>query len=153
MWILLNNAWLSIVEAPPQKRGPAKLVVRARMKGDIERVFPRAKVIETPRRDYRWRAFLPREVVADAIAKRITGIRYRNFKDSVRHRKRHDAYLRVWSIGAGLQDDETHPRRRGSQLDFGWPPDEPDDLELDRLARDRFGLIDDDGRVCLPAIA
>jgi len=41
MWIMTNNSYLSIVS---KDCGPAELLVRARRAGDIERVFPDAKV-------------------------------------------------------------------------------------------------------------
>ena len=41
MWIMMNNSFLSIVS---KDCGPAELLVRARRAGDIERVFPDAKV-------------------------------------------------------------------------------------------------------------
>jgi len=67
MWIFLNNAFLSIVD----KGGDGStLLVRAR---------------------------IDRETVALAMAEVVKGIRYSNFKDSVRERSRHDAYMDVWS--------------------------------------------------------
>ena len=41
MWIMTNNSYLSIVS---KDCGPAELLVRARRAGDIEKVFPDAKV-------------------------------------------------------------------------------------------------------------
>ena len=40
------------------------------------------------------------EEVALALAERVRGIGYPNFKDSVRERSRHDAYMDVWSVMA-----------------------------------------------------
>jgi hypothetical protein len=54
MWIFLNNAFLSIVQ---DKDNMARFMVRARLRGDLERVFAHATVIETPPpADYRFRA-------------------------------------------------------------------------------------------------
>ncbi len=44
MWIMTNNSYLSIVS---KDCGPAELLVRARRAGDIEKVFPDAKVTRT----------------------------------------------------------------------------------------------------------
>lgn len=74
------------------------LLVRARRRGDLERVFPEAEVKETPRNDYRFRARLPRERVAQALAEAARGITYPNFKATVHERGRHDAYLDTWSV-------------------------------------------------------
>jgi hypothetical protein len=101
MWIFMNDAMLSIVD--PQGSydggsGPkgADLLVRARIAGDIEAVFPLAKVTKTPGRDYLFRALIPRKEVALAIADRVLDISAQNFKGSVHDRARHDAYLDCW---------------------------------------------------------
>lgn len=110
MWVCLNNAFLSIVQ-PPAK--PGMLLVRARRKGDIERVFANAKVERTPGRDYLWRAFLPREQVGQVLAQHVTAIDYGNFKDSVADHKLHDAYARFWGIMANLQELRPYSAGRG----------------------------------------
>lgn len=94
---------MSIVD--PGKQGPKgdNLLVRARIKGDIQRVFPGAKVEETPLRDYRFRAFIPRSSVADAIHQRVMGNFATNFKNSVSEDLRHDAYARIWGVMYGVQ--------------------------------------------------
>ena len=43
MWVQFNNAFLSIVENRDNK---LELLVRARIKGDIEKIFPEADVFE-----------------------------------------------------------------------------------------------------------
>ena len=93
MWIFLNNAFLSIVS---DKDNPSNLLVRARHHGDIRRVFPGVKVVITPEADYRYRARVPRSIVAEKIASQIAGIDYTNFKDSVTDESRHLVYLQVW---------------------------------------------------------
>lgn len=107
MWIFLNDAFLSIVAVSPRGRNAptssvadrAKLLlVRGRIAGDIERVFPAAKVRRTDDRDYRYRAYVSREDVAPRLAEAVTAISYRNFKNSVApaETRRHGAYLLVW---------------------------------------------------------
>jgi hypothetical protein len=102
MWIFLNNSFLSIVAHHDR---PDLLLVRARVPGDIQRVFGKGKVkIErTPLRDYSYRAEVPRTVVAAALVRKIEGIDYTNFKDSVQDYDRHDFYLRVWSVMFQMQ--------------------------------------------------
>jgi hypothetical protein len=56
MWIMTNNGYLSIVS---KECGPAELLVRARRAGDIEKVFPNAKVTRQTDSDYLYRAILP----------------------------------------------------------------------------------------------
>jgi hypothetical protein len=91
MWIFLNDAALSVVA---HRDDAGCLLVRARMAGDIERVFPQT-VLENAGTDYRYRATVPRQQVADRIADSIAAIDYRNFKNSCGP-ARHDAYLHVW---------------------------------------------------------
>ena len=50
MWIQLNNAFLSIVE---NRKKTTELLVRARVRGDIEKVFPEADVFEDNNADYK----------------------------------------------------------------------------------------------------
>jgi len=105
MWIFLPNSFLSIV-APTPNTSAAKddlLMVRGRVKGDIEKVFPDASVSFTPQRDYAFRALIPRNVVVKAIAGQAESIQYGNFKDEVSERDRKSAYSRVWSNMNDLQ--------------------------------------------------
>jgi len=108
MWIFLNDSFLSIVE---HREDATKLLVRARKRGDIERVFPAATVSHTPvRADYAYRAVIDRTAVAVAISERVLNIDYPNFKDSVPEDDRHDAYMDVWTAMHGFQ------RQRALQL-------------------------------------
>lgn len=100
MWVFLNDAFLSIV----QKDGDeGTLLVRGRVRGDIERVFPEASVLETQTLDYRFRAWLPREIVASAMFYEVTRVDYPNFKGSVLEDDRHSAYMRCWLTMNTLQ--------------------------------------------------
>ncbi|MEC4747164.1 hypothetical protein [Methylomicrobium sp. Wu6] len=73
MWIFLNNAFLSIVD----KGGDGNtLLVRARHTGDIERSFPDADVQIGGGTDYRYRAQIDREQVAQALADSVRSIDY-----------------------------------------------------------------------------
>lgn len=104
MWLNLNNAFLSIVEPHRAARGNSPtLLVRARRPGDIERVFPNAKVEVIDRRDYMFRAVIDRKLVAEALAAQVMGINYGNFKNSVADHDLHDAYARTWHTMAALQ--------------------------------------------------
>jgi hypothetical protein len=100
MWIMHSDCFLSIVS---KDCGPTELLVRARRNGDIEKVFPSAKVIKDAGTDYLYRAVLPRDVVKQALAAMIDHIDYPNFKDSVEDRSLHAAYVGVWCAMAGLQ--------------------------------------------------
>ena len=54
--------------------GPAELLVWARRAGDIEMVFPYAKVTRHTNSDYLYRAVLPRDAVKQALAAMIDHI-------------------------------------------------------------------------------
>lgn len=97
---MLSNCFFSVVN---KDCGPAELLVRARRAGDIEKVFPDAKVTRNTKSDYLYRAVLPRDVVKQALAGMIDKIDYPNFKDSVEDSSLHAAYAGVWHAMAGLQ--------------------------------------------------
>jgi len=97
MWIFFPNAMLSIVA---HREKPDCLLVRARFKGDIERVFAGARVQRTPRADYMYRASVKRLAVADALGARALLMTYTNVKGAIpadqnrRRRAMHD----VWQV-------------------------------------------------------
>lgn len=105
MWICLNDGFFSIVA----EHGSENLLVRARMRGDVERVFAAAmmaegaSVIETPDRDYRFRTSLSRRAVAETISARARDIDYGNFKDSVRDQALHRMYGDFWNAAYAAQ--------------------------------------------------
>ncbi len=94
MWIFLNKSFLSIVAV---KDKPDVLLVRGRIFGDIEYVFPEAEVLTDLGSDYKYRAFLPRKLVKEIIALEIGKINYTNFKKSVNPYNRELAYFDVWA--------------------------------------------------------
>lgn len=118
MWIFANNSFVSVVE---DRGDSTKLVVRGRLPGDVERAVPAAVgfVSVTPDHDYRYRATLPRDVVAAAIHAHVAGIDYPNFKGSVDSRQR-PLFLRalhdVWSVMHQLQREVAARRRPGGSL-------------------------------------
>lgn len=99
MWLFLSDAFLSIVA---DFDDPDLLLVRARAKGDIERVFPTATVLATPDHDYAFRAFIPRREVAAVLSRQVQNIRYTNFKNSIRDRVRHGIYFSVYNAALSL---------------------------------------------------
>ena len=102
MWVCLNNAFLSIVNSD---RDPTVLMIRARRQGDLEAIFgPSIEVVTIPGRDYQFRAFIRRDIVANVIGQSLMEINYVNFKDSVKDRPLHDAYFEIWRSMADLQE-------------------------------------------------
>lgn len=101
MWVFLNNAFLSIVHKDCE---PDQLMVRARRRGDIERVFPGAEVTEYTRSDYMFRAPVSREEIAKALTVQVAFLNYDNFKNSIEDPGLHSAAERVWDVMAKLQE-------------------------------------------------
>lgn len=108
MWLCLNDAFFSLVSKDCARD---EVLVRARRKGDIEKVFPGAVARCSEATDYLYRAAVKRDEVAAALAREVARITYPNFKDAVKDDDLHRAYLRVWAAMADLQ-----PRR-------GWLDD------------------------------
>lgn len=100
MWIFLTNSFISVVQKPGDTD---LLTVRARIKGDIEAVFPDAKVEVGKGTDYKFRAKIPRVVVAKVLHDQAMGVTYSNFKGAVKDHKHHDAYMKVWSAMYAVQ--------------------------------------------------
>jgi hypothetical protein len=100
MWICTNKSFLSIVA---DRHSQDNLLVRARVDGHIENVFPQAKVFTMQDADYRYRALINRQEVQRVMAEQIQAIDYDNFKNSVENRELHDAYLKIWRVMYALQ--------------------------------------------------
>lgn len=116
---MLNDAFVSIVAPTPgtQAYRDGRLCVRARVAGDIQRVFGKGYRIEEGQgSDYRFRTFIPKEKVAAALALAVENITYQNFKHSVKDKARHDAYMRVWSAMVALQVE-----KGGRGWEYGGP--------------------------------
>lgn len=164
MWVFLSNAFLSIVAYQPragEERQPHEphalhrpdeyLLVRARVKGDIERVFDGRAAVHTPDADYPYRTILHRSVVATAMHREIATLDYPNFKASVEEADRELAAHRVWSVMRDLQErrelsglqpgrEQPRPPRRRKRR-----PERPDvvgsiDIFDDTMARARARL-------------
>ena len=80
MWLSLNDAFLSFVSKDCARD---EVLVRARRKGDIEKIFPKAKVTRYTKSDYLYRAAVKRDEVKKALAGEVDRVTYDNFKSSV----------------------------------------------------------------------
>lgn len=100
MWIVTSDSFLSVVHKDCQ---PDELLVRARREGDIEAVFPKAKVKKTVGSDYLFRACIKRTEVAAVLSKRLQELQYDNFKNSIRDDQLHSACNKVWHTMAAMQ--------------------------------------------------
>jgi hypothetical protein len=105
LWIFAKDGFLSIVQ---HQHHPQQLLVRGRIRGDIQHYFPDAKVMRTEKRDYLYRTVLPKEQVAKRIASAVNAIDYcgalgTSFKTLVEERRR-PFYFNVWNEMAEMQD-------------------------------------------------
>lgn len=101
MWIFLPKSFISVVQKPGDTD---TLTVRTRIKGDIESVFPQARVEVNQGTDYKYRARVPRDEVAQVLHDQVMNLDWSNFKGAVKAKKRHDAYMNVWSAMYAVQD-------------------------------------------------
>ena len=103
MWIMGSDHFVSIVRLDNSEQ----LLIRARRPGDIERFFGTGRHVWIDRRaDYRFRNTASVAETSDAVSSNLAGCRYRNFKDSVKSPRLHDAYLDVWHTMYALQAPE-----------------------------------------------
>jgi hypothetical protein len=102
MWVFLSNSFLSVVADKENPEG-GRLLVRARKAGHIENVFPDVEVDWTPNADYAFRARVPREEVAKAMAAEVLNLDYTNFKNSIKDGRYHDACIETWFAMNALQ--------------------------------------------------
>lgn len=138
MWVMLSDAFLSIV-AKDCPRGT--LLVRARRQGDIEKIFPKAKVKRSTATDYLFRAVIDREEVATALVGELHRVVYENFKSSVADKPLHDAYLRCWFAMSDLQPTKLYSGLPARGSGRGGIHDEPIfnfDDEQPRTATGKF---------------
>lgn len=91
---------------------PRALLVRSRISGHLEAVFPDAEVREDEGSDYRFRATIAREVVGEALFNRVMKLHATNFKDSVTSKPLRAAYGEFWEVMRRLQERYRHHTSR-----------------------------------------
>lgn len=106
MWLLIPEGFFSVVLKP----GDNSLSVRARVREDLDRLrdayLPTlSATVETRGGDYRYRAWVSREDLADGMVRLAGAIDYSNFKAEVARRDpdRAHTYGEVWGILGQLQ--------------------------------------------------
>ena len=95
IWLFTSNSFVSVV-ADKDDTQSSRLLVRARIKGDIDQLFPDAEIMETPLADYRYRAWVDRQAVSNAFAKHVEGLTYTNFKNSIKDKERLEPLMHIW---------------------------------------------------------
>jgi hypothetical protein len=113
MWIFTKDSFLSIA----REKGDRRLMVRARFAEDILLVYPHAKIVATPDRDYPFRAYMTPKAAAKGMAEEVESIYYAKFKPEVKQSKRHTAYMDVWSV---MYDWQTSVTGKPGIFGMGW---------------------------------
>lgn len=103
MWVFTKYGFYSIVQ---DKDNEQRILVRTRVKGDLEKVFPGAEIQEDAGSDYRFRVNVHRENLEPWLAAEAEDIDYVNFKAAVNtvDDRRGQYYGLIWSIMADMQD-------------------------------------------------
>jgi len=100
MWIFLQDSFVTISQDANQR---GRFMIRARVAGDIETLFPKAQVIRMDDADFLFRAF-PKQQVIEVLSSAIGNIEYTSFKGGVKDKCRAWSYAQVWAIMADMQD-------------------------------------------------
>ena len=99
MWIAHSvggGGWISIVA---HKNKPNHLMVRARVKDHITKMWPNAEVYTLHGiHDYQFRADLTREIVALALSEYASSIEYDDYKSSVSDSDLYHALVSTWWV-------------------------------------------------------
>lgn len=99
MWVFCKAGFFSAVE---HRDEPDRVMVRARFKGDLERLCLKhglkPEVSVTSDADYRYRATFLKTLWAEIVRREAEAIDYDNFKDAVHEGTVRDrAYMGCWS--------------------------------------------------------
>lgn len=101
MWIFTKSGMLSVVE---HRDSPETLLVRARALEHLKAAFPDYEIWTESGSDYRYRAWIGREAVAEYVAQQVKSVDYDNFKASLTDDRYHDACLSVWCAMMRMQN-------------------------------------------------
>lgn len=134
MWLVFPDCFVSVVVHQDQ---PSRLVVRARLRDDIERLLPGAEVVKNPEADYLYRTTVQREVLAEAVLRRLGSMTYTNVKGAVALNEKTRSYMmsRMWSAGLDAQREE----ERGTRIvDYNFGEDDEDEPVAGHFQRPVF---------------
>lgn len=121
MWVFVSSGFVSIAQ---HKHKPKTLLVRARMHGDIEELFPDARVRQSMDTEYRFRAEVNREEVAKVIANQILEIDYGGLRGTIDDPDYHAACEIIGSTMRRVQDSLLHHDLELEALPFDLDEDE-----------------------------
>lgn len=99
MWIASTSGFYSIVQ---HRDFPDQVLIRARVKKDLESIFDPSRIVFTPDGDYQYRVFLNKAEAGKIFLDKMMKIDYSNFKNHVaqnpEQRDKLDAYHEIWRV-------------------------------------------------------
>lgn len=101
MWLFSQRGFFSIVQ---HRDKPHILIVKARMRGDIEKYWPDAVIERNEDFDYLYRTELYRHQVEPVILKMVQDVNYASFKGSLEDKRRYIWHVQVWEILCLMQE-------------------------------------------------
>lgn len=95
MWIQTRTRAVSIVAVDDESSVHDLVQIRGRLRSDVSGLVKNAKIIRTPKADYRYRIIIPRKTLVAVLTRLASEIVYTNFKQAVwctGDKRRYDAY-------------------------------------------------------------
>ncbi len=116
MWIYTKEGFVSAVRYKQEDRRERAtldlvelVIVRARRREHLQKLFPEHEIHETPEADYAFRVFVVQEEFATVLFNLALDIDYPNFKNSVPEGDYHDCLNEIWfETRRILQDGRLH---------------------------------------------
>lgn len=158
MWVFLKDAFLTVVENQSKDAPPNTVIVRARVKSDMETFIKRyvppslgqtLEIVFHQNYDYPYRVIMTKMDYGQALAQAAQDIDYRKYKDSAREHlgsARFSLYSRIWSLLIGMETDKdriSHYFNRHRAFEEHSTTNEPDELQTQRNTK-RTGNTRDD---------
>jgi len=113
MWLFCKSGFFSAVL---DFDNPDRVLVRARFKGDLERLLAnmpghaKAEILHTPDADYKFRVFVKKSDWETAVLSEAEDMDYTNFKSAVHGNTLRDhAYMNVWTVMRNAQNLTSRP--------------------------------------------
>lgn len=106
MWIMTNNAFVSIVvKEAGRNRDDDLMAVRARAPQHLQNFIGKSvKVLQDAGTDYRYRTHIRRRDLHKHVSRALRNVDYGNFKNSVKDDGYHSALNRVWGAMFDFQE-------------------------------------------------
>lgn len=99
MWIASKNGFFSIVQ---NRDNHEEVLVRSRVKKDLEEIFSENRIVHTPNGDYHWRVYATKKEIGELLLRQISELDYPNFKGAIaktpNQADKLDAYHQIWSV-------------------------------------------------------